>query len=424
MSRFSAKWACVLVGLVGAVGCKKPAPVTQSVASAKASAAPLVSATPSASAARLVERTPPPPPPRTPVPLDEAGVRTAKAYLDALGRGRKATVAKDYAQAEEQFSKCLELVPRDPRALAERGYARLLSEKVDEADADLAVAEKQAPSATLLSQILHNRMLVAKKRGDEKAVAGFEQAKKQLKAARRIDHGVSCSFAEGSSSLEAVAAASLDEALKLLVESHAKATQGDAAQIVFGGSGAETGDMTDVTLRALVVDDKLPDGGWKITTSSDENYSVANHALFARAGKLFVLPALSVGLPARCGLDGLASVRVGHGAGPWHVYREQSSVYPAYMCEFEDHSFAPCGTVEGKGEGTPVQSFCTWVGSEIQLDLLDSATFDGARQLSVSAQAGDVASSEPSHLLDYEWQPAHVAVTACGSRQQIPYATE
>jgi hypothetical protein len=351
-------------------------------------------------------------------------VRIAKAYLGALGRGRKATVARDFAQAEEQFSKCLELVPGDPRALAERGYARLLAEKVDEADADLALAEKEAPSATVLLQILHNRMLIAKKRGDGEAAARFERVKRDLKAAPRLDHGISCSFEERSSSLVASPAPSLDDALRILVESHAKAANGDTSHITFRIPGADSEDMNDVKLRALLVHGKLPDGGWTLATRDDEGGSVANHALFAHAGKLFTVPALSVGLPSRCSLDGLASVRVGRGAGPWYVYREQISLYPAYTCEFDDHSYAPCGTVEGKGEGTPVQTFCTWMMTDVELHLLDPTTFNGLRLLAVSAQAGDVASGEPAHLLDYEWQPTQLSVTACGTPRLIPYTPE
>jgi hypothetical protein len=146
--------------------------VTPVIASARASVAVPGASVPATALA--AKPTPPAAPERKPTALDPAGLRVAKTYLAELGLGRKATLAKDYAQAAAHFSNALEALPGDPRALAERGYARLRASNLPEAEADLAAAMRGAPSSAVLLQILHNRMLVARQRGDENAATAWE----------------------------------------------------------------------------------------------------------------------------------------------------------------------------------------------------------------------------------------------------------
>ena len=412
-----------IVGLLAlAVGCRKERPVpkvTSVVPSASASAAALASSAPPATAVTAM-RSAPALPPNKPTPLDAAGLRAAKEYLAELGRGRKATVAKDFAQAEEHFSKCLDVLPGDPRALAERGYARLLADKLPEAEADLAAAARHAPSSAVLQQILHNRMLAARRQGDEVAAKRFEVEKMKLKAARRLPSGVVCQSDVADSDLKPQIAKSLDEALKLLIVAHATEDRVDPTSIrIDEGPFGEPSEA--VRLKSLVAQGPLPDGGWQIWSQC---VSLRNHALISHAGKLYTFPNLSSGSLALCGLDGAAEVTVGGGgAQPWHIQRTYRELVRGYLCEKPNNTAGPC---DGNNDIREMNmGFCSWVSTNIDITILDSKTFEGIRTLSLSAQpSGDGAANEPEHLLELEWQADKVVVDACGQRTAVPYAPE
>jgi tetratricopeptide (TPR) repeat protein len=91
--------------------------------------------------------------------------QTLLLYQHALERGRAATVRGELAEAERAFDEALSARPHDARALAERGYARLRAERLDEADADLAAAQGHVADNTLSAQVYYNRGLIAEKRG-------------------------------------------------------------------------------------------------------------------------------------------------------------------------------------------------------------------------------------------------------------------
>jgi hypothetical protein len=423
------RWVIVVAGLVGASACRKDEPGQPTTAAPRASAStkalatrPSPSAQPLATAHAAVSAAPAPERPQ-PAVLDAAGQRRARAYLSSLAAGRKATVARDYAKAIEQFGKCLESAPADPRALAERGYARLLSGQLPEAEADLAAAAKLAPSAALLSQILHNQLQVAKKRGDERSAARFEAAKQELAQARRLASGVTCGFGIEDGSLSPQPAVDLDAALLLVRQTHAQLAEIDTNDVKLGGVAASSDDASEASLRAFSRDGKLDDGAWTLTTEGGEGTSAANHVIISSSGQLHVFPGLSVGRLARCGQQGLAELRLGGGgATPWHIYRKTTLNMTAYLCEYDDHSVSPCGAAQGPGEGTPVQSFCAWVSSEVALEILDPKSLTGLRRATVSAQPNDDGPGvEPAHLLDYEWHSENATLTACGSRQLLPY---
>lgn len=97
------------------------------------------------------------------------------AYLAGMKHGRKATSAKHYAEAIAAFDEALVAKHNDPRALGERGYARLLEGKdLDEASRDLDAAANGTKDPKLLSQVWFNRGLVEEKRGNAlNATAAF-----------------------------------------------------------------------------------------------------------------------------------------------------------------------------------------------------------------------------------------------------------
>jgi hypothetical protein len=383
---------------------------------ASAVAAAPSQAPPSSAAAQLTpeER-------RKPVALDEAGRRTAGAYLAALGRGRKATLAKDFATAEAELSAGLELVSGDPRALGERGYARLLAGKLDDADVDLAAAEGKAPSTSLLLQIVHNRMLVARQRGDERAARGFEAQKKRLKAARQIEPGIDCTTDEHSSSLVPERPKTLAQAWKVMAAAHAKASSETVESIALGEGGeAFALPQSDAALWQQITGGPPRDGAWALTTSTSYAGSLSGHALFSKAGQLYLFPSLYTSLVFRCGQDGGGTVSVGGGGlEPWHIRFEQEQLVVGLLCEAQGNSLAPCGE-EG---GEPVRSFCSLASSSVKLTVLDAKTFEGLLQVDVAAQpSGNEGMGSSPRLLDVEWQPEHLVMNACGARKRVAYA--
>jgi hypothetical protein len=113
-----------------------------------------------------------------PKPPPPENSKARVAYREAMTKGRKATDAKKYVVAIAGFDAALAAKPGDPRALAERGYARLLEGKdLDAASRDLDLAVGATKDPKLLSMIWFNRGLVEEKRGKpDNARAAFQIA--------------------------------------------------------------------------------------------------------------------------------------------------------------------------------------------------------------------------------------------------------
>jgi hypothetical protein len=160
----------VSVGVVGFVACTKPesSPAHPAPQASGATAALAESAAPQAS---VTEKKAPPKPSKEKTVIDKA---TAKAYADGLKKGRSETLARNYDTAIAAFDGALKALPGDARALSERGYAKLLAGKLEEARKDLREAESATKDAKLLGQIHFNHGLVAEKLGhSEEAKASF-----------------------------------------------------------------------------------------------------------------------------------------------------------------------------------------------------------------------------------------------------------
>jgi len=354
--------------------------------------------------------------PREPPPavLDAEGQRVARAYLSALGKGRKATLAKDYAAADAQFSRCLELLPKDPRALAERGYARLLANQLSEARADLITAGQKAPNAALQQQIFHNLVLVAQRLGDSAAAERWQTAKDELAAARRLPSGTRCSSEVSRDELlEPVVVSSFESALDTIVRAHAAAESIEPGAVQLAAPFQD--DEFQARLSALKTARPIADGASVIWSCGRENFE--NHAIIARSGKLYVYPSLSSGQVPLCGLDGLAEVTIeGGGTTPWRIERAYRSLARGYRCVNPDGT-----TGDACDSDVPTMGFCNWGGSEIDVTVLDAQTFRGVRRIRAEARPSDDGGAEPARLLDLDWQSDHVNIEACGQRQQVPY---
>lgn len=352
----------------------------------------------------------PPPKPAAPPPkvLDAAGQKIARSYALELGLGRKSTVAKDFEQAELHFSQCLDALPKDPRALGERGYARLLAGKLAEARSDLTEAERAAPSTTLRLQILHNLAQLERKLGDEARAKAYEEQRSKLKAARRLPSGVDCSTEVTESDLELQVAASFADVLKMILAAHAEADKSAPSEVKLYDSGD---DEYAAHLESLAKQQAFPDRALVLSTSGPG--SNKNHGVIAQAGKFYVYPNLSSGYVALCGPEGLADVTIeGGGARPWRIQRSYRLLVRSYDCVDN------CG-----GEGAVFQGSCWWTSSSIDVTYLEAGTFKPLRKISAAAQpSGEGTAQEPEHLLELEWQAARVAVDACGQHRDVQYA--
>jgi hypothetical protein len=100
-------------------------------------------------------------------------------YERALAQGRRATAAKQWQQAIDEFTAALALDPLSSRAAAERGYARLLAGDLEGARADLELARRTSGDSAVLASVLHNLGMLEERAGnDAKASALKAQAKK------------------------------------------------------------------------------------------------------------------------------------------------------------------------------------------------------------------------------------------------------
>jgi len=407
---------CALVPLLGLfllLGCRKQAPLAKPAGS-RASPPPSVLATVASHLGGPVPAASVQPPrPAAPAPqvLDAAGQKSARTYALELGLGRKATVAKDFEQAELRFSRCLETLPKDPRALAERGYARLLAGKLVEARTDLSEAERSAPNTTLRLQILHNLAQLERKLGNEGAAVAHEEQRAKLKAARRLSSGVDCSSDVTESDLELKVVTSFQEVLKSVLAAHAEADNSEPNEVKLYDFGD---DEYAARVESLAKQQPFPDGALVLSTSGPG--SNKNHGVIAQSGKFYVYPNLSSGSLALCGPEGVADVTIeGGGARPWRIQRSYRLLVRSYEC------LENCGDdAEARWQGS-----CWWSSSSMDVTYLEAGTFRGMRKISAAAQpSSEGTGAEPEHLLELEWQADRVAVDACGQHRDVPYAGE
>ena len=99
----------------------------------------------------------------------KAGVADAArqaSFASAIAHGRNATTSKRYDDAIHAFGDALLAMPDSASALAERGYAELLGDHLDDAEKDLVKARGLTADPALLGPIAFNLGLVREKRKD------------------------------------------------------------------------------------------------------------------------------------------------------------------------------------------------------------------------------------------------------------------
>jgi hypothetical protein len=120
-------------------------------------------------AAKAKPKKKPKPAASAPKPLDNKEKSALAEYQTALKKGRKLTLAKDFDGAIAAFDDALKAQPDDPRALSERGYAKLLAKKWEPAREDLLKAQRRTADRVLQAQIWYNLGLVEEGKGDAAA---------------------------------------------------------------------------------------------------------------------------------------------------------------------------------------------------------------------------------------------------------------
>ena len=89
-------------------------------------------------------------------PLVDSEKAAYDAFRKAIARGRELTHKKDYAGAIKSYDAALVAMPNDPRALGERGFARLEAKDYAGALRDCDAARMRAPTPELEAQIWFN----------------------------------------------------------------------------------------------------------------------------------------------------------------------------------------------------------------------------------------------------------------------------
>lgn len=111
-----------------------------------------------------------------------------RAFRAGMSVGRKATVAARYEDAIQAFTKALDARPREPTALAERGYAELLAGKIVRAERDLSDAKNLTKDKKVLAQIWFNLGLVNEKLGKPRqACTSFDKSNELAPTSRALE---------------------------------------------------------------------------------------------------------------------------------------------------------------------------------------------------------------------------------------------
>jgi tetratricopeptide (TPR) repeat protein len=363
---------------------------------------------------------------RKPVVLSEAAQKNAKIYVNALGAGRRATKKKDWQKAEEAFDKCLQLVPEDARARAERGYAKLLQGQLDEAKTDFDEAMKYTDSTSLLQQIAFNLVQVAKQKGDEKAEKRWTKYRKDLAKSHRVSAGVTCTFDVQTVSLVPFRTKNLSELWPVILKAHGSGTLSDIKLSDASSSTEIPLSATNAELwKGISAHHESEEGNYSFTTS--DNTQQVGHVVFKKNGEYFLYAGLSVYWPiARCPYGDAEPSVLGGGGEPLRVEIASNIETLGYMCENKRGKSAPCGTSEDEDE-TPVQSFCAWSSLGTKVYLLDINTFEAVYLLEGSVSVDDPVSrifspiTVPVRAFTVEYALNQMVIDACGKRRIEPY---
>jgi Tfp pilus assembly protein PilF len=325
-------------------------------------------------------------------PLDAAAKARAQHYLSALGRGRKATVKKDYSAAVAAFDQALELEPRDARALAERGYAKYSAGDLDGGAQDFNLATPLASDPKLRAQIAFNQGLIAKKKGA---------------AAQASVCPVTIDLQPKLAGLREPSFRALWSAL---VKDHN--TDPDPDPLDF--PAIPVGATDDAIAKVLADPQTSADGIWTVNLQGQQLSSW--HAYAVQNGKIWLLPALSNDVRySRCP-SGVHDASVITDEVPRIELQAQDGA-EGFMCQKPNGDIAECDGSDQQGE--PVQSFCAYGSYTLTSYLLDPKTFSVLAVVEESGVDSDARVAAHS-LVKLDITTASIEVTGAGCHLKEP----
>jgi hypothetical protein len=357
-----------------------------------------------------------------PAPLTPEETSHARAYLEAMRRDRKATVAKTYAEAIAAFDGALREKPGDAQALAERGYAELLDDELGAAEADLKEARASARARPLASQIEYNLGLIAKKQGKtDWADALFAHAKAIRAGADAgpppeepcdvlVDYGPLSTEDTGTReplALEVCASwkACFDRVAALV------ASDGDSWAVADGGARDD-----DRAKEALLGAQAEPQGAWLVDTG------ISVHLLARRpapARGFVLVPRLERHGYYRCG-DSLTSATAGVEGGLVRVDAVHTQYTYGLLCLYEnDAGDVTPGECDSDRPDVPMQSYCPSTGyAEFTTTFFDAAAVVARLRVTQTDEAA--AFGEPKPEVTFEATAAGIAPAGAGCKDTIP----
>jgi len=335
-----------------------PAGSASAAAVASASGGAIASAHPSASGASSA-RSSKAPPSREKKALSEDDKAKLKAYHAGLSAGRKATLEKDYPAAIKGFDEALAARPEDPRALSERGYAKLLARDFKAARVDLDKSARGTSDKKLLASIWFNEGLISESLGEGASAQMYfarSNALNPTKAAQAKLEGKSkCPAAVAKDEVKGSVVGSWREAWTAMGAAYAKEYSADAV---------EDKPATDAEVKKLVCDgeDCKGAGPWVVSYGgpiTGVRYFVAS----APGSKLAIVPLGSYMYPM-CGGDYKAEIA---GQGLFQIKSVETIHIRGFMKESKD-GMVPC---EDKDPADKCFSACADSESSSMIQFVD-----------------------------------------------------
>ena len=290
--------------------------------------------------------------------VDEAENR--RRYRAAMTNGRVATIQHKYAAAIGAFDGALAAKKNDPRALAEKAYARLMSGKeLDLARSDLEMAAANAKDPRLLSQIWFNLGLV------EDDLHESDNAQVDYWMA---DHVFPSPAARSKLHNKKLCPIRVDRSFKAAYpeKTRVQAPGWLALWKELPSTSWDDDDVpkTDDAARKALIGKDVPAADLKFPLVVVAGHAGAARAAFVVGKSEAGLNAVAVGadVGGRCPGEVTFEV-VGTRGTLVHVNgRETPEGGYSYMCTHEDAGVdgpvGPCTDAEFANDGTPVQSFC------------------------------------------------------------------
>lgn len=343
-------------------------------------------------------------------PLDDAKKSAMTAYRKALGNGRELTRKKDYPGAIKAFDEALAAMKGDPRALAERGFARLQAKDYKGALRDLNDAQALAPSAELEAQIWYNIGQAEEGLGhDEAARHAFVMVQNTRPTAAAAKHLI------GKSQCDAQVVR--EPAPGKVYPSWLAAWRGfEAGGAAMWNDGAKPSVTTNDAAKKAICGDDCKEGAPFVATVGDTMIA-AELALVAPQsdGKLLVFHHLGDAMGGRCASSDHATIDPGT---PLHV-RVTSEPMSLMSVEVDAH-----GTVrecERERDLDTCKEGCfieTWTERDYFFDLA------AKKQILMIEQGGrEAAEGKHARTVGVARKPDGLLVKGGGCDQTVPLAS-